>query len=367
VKRAFVISMLVLIVFSCKKETSSFLWDKSYGPGNAYYISSSPDTGIVACGTAGGSPFFIKLSKEKNVLTEYTSGREGLFNSAWYDTALFIACGSSDGDMLIAAINKDGNKLWDTTISAGFYIDFTRLCYSGSGSFIAVGTACSDSTSSGTSGLLFLRFDTTGKVLSRKDVTSAGFISAGVPAADASGNLYVPVTRKSTGIKPRASLFKYNVDFNQLWGRDLYTNPSFSSSANEAILDDAGNIYVCGKTEVSGTSESIENSFAASLISSGSITWKKYLEDSSSGSALLINDSDILMTMSRDCFLIDKTRYDEAKDSVLSVSLIRMFSACDPYDTDAFGSDFDVDPDGNIIAAGSLAGKFYLAVKSASE
>jgi hypothetical protein len=366
-KKAFVFLLLVFLGFSCRKESSSFLWEKSFGPGNAYYISSSPDSGIVACGKLSGSPFLLKLSKEKISIMQYTSVRNGLFDRAWYDTSVFIAAGSSDGDMLLAAINKNGRKLWDTIISAGFNIDFTRLCYSGSGSFIAIGTASADSSGSGTTGLMFLQFDTTGHVLGKKDVTSSGFISAGDPVLDASGNLYIPVTRKNTGLKTKASLLKYNVDLNQLWSTDLYNNTGFSSSANGAISDDAGNICICGKTEVSGTSGTLENSFAASLSSTGSIIWKKYLEDSNSGSAMLIDNSDILMTLSRDCFIIDKTKYDEAKDSVASEGIIRWFTACDPYNTDAFGSSFDIDPEGNIIAAGSMAGKFYLAVKSSSQ
>jgi hypothetical protein len=366
-KRILVISLIVFIGFSCRKESSSFLWEKSFGPGNAYFISASPDSGIVACGQVSGNPFLLKLSKEKNAIVEYTSERDGLFNRAWYDTSVFIACGSSNGDMLLAAISKSGNKLWDTTISAGFNIDFTRLCYSGSGSFIAVGTASADPSGSAATGLLFLQFDTTGKVLRRKDVTSTGFISAGDPVIDASGDIYIPVTRNNTGIKPKASVLKYNVDLNQLWVTDIYNNTSFSSSANGAISDDAGNIYICGVTEVSGTSGSLENSFAASLGSAGNIIWKKYLEDSNSGSAMLMDDSDILMTLSRDCFIIDMTHYDKAKDSVAIVGVKRWFSACDPYDTDALGLDFDIDPEGNIIVAGSLGGKFYLAIKPSSQ
>jgi hypothetical protein len=366
-QRLFVILLIVFTGFSCRKESSSFLWEKSFGKGNAYYISSSPDSGIVACGEISGNPFLLKLSKEKNTIAEYTSERDGLFNRAWYDTSVFIAAGSSNGDILLAAIKKDGTKLWDTTISAGFNIDFTRLCYSGSGSFVAVGTATADSSSIATSGLLFLRFDTTGHILGRKDVTSTGFISAGDPVIDASGNLYIPVTRKNTGMKPKASVFKYNVDLNELWETDLYNNIGFSSSARGATSDDAGNIYVCGKTEVAGNSGSLENSFAASLGSTGNIIWKKYLEDSNSGSAMLINNSDVLMTLSRNCFIIDLTSYDKVKDSVAIEGVIRWFSVCDPYDTDAFASDFDIDNYGNIIAAGSLGGKFYLAVKSSSQ
>jgi hypothetical protein len=365
-QKAFLISLFVLIGFSCRKESNSFLWEKSFGPGSAYYISSSPDSGIVAVGEVSGNPFLLKLSKEKIVKVEYTSERDGLFNRAWYDTSVFIAAGSSNGDMLLSAIKKDGRKLWDTTISAGFNIDFTRLCYSGSGSFLAVGTASADSLGSGSTGLLFLQFDTTGRILNRKVVTSADFISAGDPVLDASGNLYIPATISITGMKPRASVLKYNIDFNKLWGTDLYNNTNFSSSATGAVADAAGHIYICGKTEVSGASGTLGFSFAAALNSTGSIIWKKYLEDSNSGSAMQINDADELLTLNKNCFILDKTTYNVAKDTVAS-QVIRWFSSCDPYDTDAFGSDFDIDNEGNMIAAGSLAGKFYIAVKSASQ
>jgi hypothetical protein len=366
-QRFIIFSLLVFLGFSCKKESSSFLWEKSYDPGNAYFVSSSPDSGIVSCGEINGHPYLLKLSKDKSTSVEYTSERNGLFNRAWYDTSVFITCGSSHGKMLLAAINKNGSKLWDTTISAGFTIDFTRLCYSGSGRFLAVGTAGADSSASGTSGLLFLKFDTTGHVIGRKDVTSSGFISAGNPVLNLSGDLYIPVTRKATGMKSRASVVKYNVVLNQLWITDLYNNTGFSSSANGAISDAAGNIYVCGKTEVSGTTGTQENSFTASVSSTGDVNWKQYLEGSNSGYAMLINDSDILMILEKNCFIIALISNYKDKNSIALDGFFRWFTACDPYDTDAFGSDFDIDRSRNTIAGGSMGGNFYLAIKSASQ
>jgi hypothetical protein len=366
-KKGVIFLLLVLLLVSCKKESSPFLWERSIGPGNAYYVSSSPDSGIVACGEVNNHPYLLKLSKEKSTAAEYTSERVGLFNSAWYDTSVFIACGSSNGKMLLVAINKNGSKVWDTTISAGFTIDFTRLCYSGSGKFLALGTAGADSSASGSSGLLFLKFDTAGHITWRKDVTSNGFISAGDPVLTSSGDLYIPVTRNITGLKSRASVVKYNVDFNQLWETDIYNNIAFSSSANGAITDAAGNIYVCGMTEVSGTSGTQENSYTASLSAAGNLNWKEYIEGSNSGNKMLINDSDILMTLEKNCFIIALTSNYKDKNNVALDGLFRWFSACDPYNTDAFGSDFNFDRSGNIIAGGSLSGNFYLAIKSASQ
>jgi hypothetical protein len=360
-------SLLVLTFISCRKEEgNSFVWDKSFGDGSAYFVSSAHDSGLVACGEKDGNPYLLKLSREKETVLEYESGRGGLFNRVWYDTSVYIASGSSDGDMLLEAVSKSGRKIWDTAITAGFAVDYSRLCYRGSGKLLAVGTAKADSAGSA-KGLLMIEFDTTGRILQRIDLPFSGFISAGDPAADASGNLYLPVTRKITGAKLRASLIKYDYSFNMLWLTDLYNNGSFGSSALASAIDNSGFIYVCGATELSGSSGIAENTYTVSMRPTGAIKWKKYLGFSNSGSAVRIDNSGEIMTLSRDCFLVDRITYDIVKDTVITAEPLRWFSSCDPEDTDAFAYDFDIDHDGNFIAAGSLGGKFYLAVKSASQ
>ena len=365
--KVFLFSFFLLIAFSCKKTPGDFIWEKSFGRGNAYYVSSSPDSGVVACGELNGKPYLIKLSKTKDRVTDFTSSRNGLFNSAWYDTSGYILSGSSNGNMLLARIRNNGSKAWDIVFSAGFHIDFSTLSYCGSGSFLAVGTANPDSIGYGSTGLLFVRFDTTGNIIVKKENTESAFISAGGAEVDASGNIYLSLTRKNTGAKSAAGIAKYNSDFVKLWETELYNNPNFNSLCKGIISDNAGNLYATGETEVTGTIGTLYNSFTASINSSGDLLWKKYLEDSNSGSALVINGSDILMVLNRNCFIVDLISNYKSPDNVKIDGLIRMFSFCDSYNTEAFGSGFDVDTDGNIISAGSNSGNFYLALKPASQ
>ena len=367
-QRILFFSFLILSFISCRKESgNSFIWDKSYGPGTAYYVSSATDSGIVSCGELNGSPFLTKLSGDKVPVVEYTSFRSGLFNRAWYDTSLFVAAGSSEGSMLLEGISKSGNRLWDTAITAGFKIDYTRLCYKGSGELLAIGTAKADTAAQDAKGLLIIELDTTGRILARNELPFAQYIAAGDPVIDGSGNIYIPVTRKISGAKLRASVLKYDKNLNMLWLTDLYNNSSFASSAAAATIDNAGFIYICGATEVSSSSGSVENSYTAALRPTGALKWKKYLEDSNAGTSLLIDGSGIINSLGRNCFLIDRIKWDMVKDTVMTEGPVRWFNTCDPYNTDAFGSSFDIDSEGNIIAAGTLGGKFYIAVKSGSQ
>lgn len=366
-QRITVYLLILFLTISCKKENSLFTWEKSFGNGTAYFISSASDSGIVACGQKNSSPFLVSLSSDKSVRLDYSFPGNGLFNSAWGDTSGFIAAGSSNGKMLIARISMTGETIWDTTISAGFNVDFTRLCYSGSGNFVAVGTASADSAASGSSGLLFIRFDTTGVISGKNEVFEDWFIAAGDIALDGSGNIFLPVTATSSSMKPRAGVAKYSPSFEKIWQTDLYNNNSYSSAANGILYDTGGNLYVTGKTEVEQVDGILENSFIASVTTAGIINWKKYLEIYNSGTSLKINDTGIMMLLNRNCFVTDLISDFTSENGCTVDGLLRLFNACDSKDTDALGSAFDIDNEGNIIAAGSLGGNFYLAVKSTSQ
>ena len=47
-----------------------------------------------------------------------------------------------------------------------------------------------------------------------------------------------------------------------------------------------------------------------------------------------------------------------------SLGLIRMFDACDSYDTNAFGTTIDMCQDGTLVIGGSKGSSYYLALKS---
>jgi hypothetical protein len=356
------IIILLLALVSCKKEPADFIWERSFGNGNAWFVGSTADSGIVACGTLNDKPYLIKLSKGKEVIVEYSSGYDGLFSSAWSDTSCFISAGNSNGKMLLECIDNSGIKRWGTTFTTGFKVELTNLYYTGNGNFLALGSAFPDSSSYGAAGLLFVRFDTTGKITVKKEITETNFIAAGSLSVDNSGNIFLPLTRKIGSARSKSSVAKYNSDFQRIWETELYNNPDFGAACKSIILDSKGQIYVTGKIEVSREGNVIDNSFLASLSSSGSVRWKKYMEFTNSGSALLF-DSDILMMLNMNCFIISMVDPDDGSDS----GLIRMYSVCNSKTTDAFGYDLDFNYDGNILASGERGGNFYLSLKSSPE
>jgi hypothetical protein len=359
-KKSFVFLVISLFVVSCNKEPDDFIWEKSFGQGDAFFVKAASDSGIVSCGTISDSPYLLKLKKDKTTAVEFTSDCEGLFNSVWFDTSGFVAGGSSNGKMLLACIGIDGNKVWDTLLISTFKVELTGLIYEGSGTLTAVGTAMPDSAESGSSGILFVKFDTTGKIISKKESTEASFVAASRITADGSGNILLPLTRMKPYSKSQASVAKYSAEFNKLWETVLYNNSNFGAASRGIIADDAGKIYVAGNTELSSGDSVLNNSFMVSLSSSGSINWKKYLEKTNSGTALIFNEDESLMMLNTGCFIVSIANPEDGSDA----GKIRMFEVCDSKETDAFGRDLDLNYDGNILVAGSKGGSYYLALKS---
>jgi hypothetical protein len=332
-KKSLVLLTVTLITVSCNKKTDDFVWEKSFGQGDALYIKSASDSGIVSCGTIGGFPYLLKLKRDRTTDFEYTSGRKGLFNSAWSDTSRLIAGGSSDGKMLLACIDNDGSKIWDTVLAADFKVELSGILYSGNGILVAVGTAKPDSAESVSSGIFFVKFDTAGQVIETKEVTESTFIAANRVTTDGSGNILLAVTRKRSNTESQAGVIKYTSEFNKLWETDLYNNPDFGAASRGIITDDG---------------------------SSGSINWKKYIEKTNSGVSLRFDVNGSVLMLNTNCFIINIADPEDGSD----LGKLRMFDVCNSKDTDAFGRDIDLNYDGNILVAGSKGGNYYLALKS---
>jgi len=359
-RKSFALLTLLILLFSCKKEDSDFLWEKSFGQGHAYYLRSTPDSGFVSCGSVDNNPYLIKLSKDKKTLVEFQSERGGLFSSAWSDTSCYVAGGSSNGKMLLSGIDNDGSILWDTLISASFDIDLTNISYYGNGDLLAVGTPFPDSTGSDNTGILFVKFDTTGYIIEKKEIAETGLISVNSITMDGSGNIFLPLTRRKNTGKTQAGTAKYTLDLNKLWETELFNNPDFGAESLGIISGNDGNIYISGNTELSVEDGVLNNSFLASLTSSGSVNWKKYIEKSNAGTALIFDESGLLMMLNQNCFVVSMANPDDGSEA----GRLRMFDVCDPYNTDAVGADFDLTYEGNLLIAGSLGGSYYLALKS---
>jgi hypothetical protein len=352
--------ILILILLSgCKKNTNDPVWERSFGTGTALFIKATSDSGLISCGETEGKPYLIKLDRNKNKISEYKFSDDGLFSSAWFNRDITIAAGSSQGKMLISAIDSLSNPLWDTTFSSSYRIDYTSVCYLGNGELLAVGSVSPDSTNSEATELYFIWFNTEKEITNQKEIIESSFISASKVITDNSGNIYLALTRKISGSMSKATVAKYNSQLQKLWETELYNNPSFGASSLGISLDDVGNIYVSGKTELPATSGSLDNSFAASLTNDGIIKWKKYLENTNSGSSVIIDENGQVLMLNHNCFIISILNPDDGSAS----STIRTFDICDSKNTNAFGQDLDINYDGNIILAGSKGGGFYLAMK----
>jgi hypothetical protein len=358
-----IVSLLIisLVLFaSCKKTESDFLWEKSYGKGEALFLNALSDSGLIACGQVGDKPYLIRLDKTRRLELELKSETSGLFSSAWSDTSGYISGGSTEGKMLLMRHSKEGNKLWEKSIAASFKIDFTNLYYTGNGNLLAIGTAIPDSSESGATGILFVRFDTTGVLITENELAETDFISATGADIDNAGNIYLALTRKKAGSKSKASVAKFNDLFQKLWETELYNNPNFGAASTAIILDESDNVYVAGRTELATEDGTLNNSFMASLSNMGSVFWKKYLENSNTGVALTIDDNNNILMLNTNCYIISMLSLTDGADA----GRIRMFSLCDSYNTDALGAAIEINYDENILVAGKRGGSFYLGLKT---
>lgn len=353
--------LIVLILGSaCKKTVSLLSWERTYGSGNASYVKSTSDSGLIACGEANNQPFLIRLDRNKMTVLDLKAEMSGRFTSVWYDTSGYISGGSTNGRMLLMRHSKTGNKLWDKTIDPGFNVDLTQILYTGNGSFIAIGSASPDTVYSIVSGLLFLSFDSTGQVINEQKYLNGFFTASCSADTDNSGNIYLALTRREISSKQKATIAKFNDGFQLIWEVELANNPAYGAAATAVRYDGAGNVYVAGRTEVPTDGGSLNNSFIVSLTDGGSVNWKKYPESSNTGASILINTADEVLLLNKNCFIVNILDRGNGADG----GRVRMFDICDPYNTNVIGSDFDLTFNGDIILAGSHSGSFYLAVKS---
>ncbi|HEY5469346.1 MAG TPA: hypothetical protein VIK07_02360 [Bacteroidales bacterium] len=359
-QRMIPVFFILFLLFSCKKSESDFVWEKSYGKGQALFIQASSDSGFIACGELNGNPYFVRLNKSRSLIVDFKADKPGLFSSAWFDSTGYIIGGNSEGKMLLMGYSPEGDVLWETLVDGGFKIDYTNLFYTGNGSFLAIGTASPDSSASGATGLLFVRFDKTGHITLQNKIAETTFVSANEAVVDNDGNIFLALTRKTNSANPKASVAKYNYSFQKLWETELYNNPEFGAGSLAIKSDGSGNLYIGGKTEAATKDGKLNNSFIASLTNSGSIRWKKYFEISNIGLSLIFDYSGNLMMMNKNCFIINIAQLSDGSD----IGRLQMFSECVSANTDAYGSDLGINYDNNIYVAGSLGGNFFLALKS---
>lgn len=352
--------LVFVILTGCRKNSENIIWGKNFGTGKALFVKATTDSGLISCGVLGGKPYLLKLDRNKNKVIEYKYRDDGLFSSAWHNNVYTIVAGSSKEKILIACIDNFSNLLWDTTLTSISSVDNSSLCYLGNGKFAAIGSLSPDSTNNIVSGLFCVWFDAEGTISGKKEIKESTTLFANRVMTDNSGNFFLAVCRKYVGSGLRATVAKYNSQFQKAWETELYNNPNFNASTLGMTFDNSGFIYVSGKTELSSGTSPVDNSFSVKLDNTGVIKWKKYLESSNTGSSVVIDKSGQLLILNYNCFRINVLNTETGTVT----GVIRTFNACDAEKTDAFAKDFDINYDGNLIIAGSKAGGFYLVMKS---
>ena len=355
-----ILFFLIISVSSCKKEDDNIIWEKSFVQGTALYLTLRADSGIVSCGRSDGSPYLILIDKNKNTVCDYKPDYQGLFSSAWSGDSTIIAAGSNGRKMLLSGIKVDGSKIWDTTLITDNLVDRTSLCYLGEGQFLAVGSSDPDSAAIGSSGLVFVWFDKTGTILKNNEITETYFVAVNEAVTDASGNIYLALTKLTAGDKTKASVTRYNDLLQKNWDKELYNNPSFGAASLGIALDNSNNIYVSGRTELSVSSGIEDNTFAAALSSTGTVLWKKYLEYANSGTSVLVDESGQPVVLNKNCIIVNTLNKEDGSVS----GIIRTYRECDSQKTDTYGYSVTTDNGGDLLMAGSRGGRFYIALKS---
>jgi hypothetical protein len=358
--RILVILIVLLVLPGCRKSSSNLIWERSFGNGKALFVMETPDSGIISCGELAGNPYLVKLNKHKTKESYFTYGESGFLSSVWGGYNRYIAAGISKGKMLLTGLDNETNLKWDTTLSATFNLDNSLVCYLGNGEFVGIASASPDSVISVVTGLFCVWFDTTGTISAKKELKESSFFSANKAVTDNSGNIYIAASRKTAGSEVRSTVIKYNSQMQKLWETELYNNPSFAASTYGIALDKTGNLFVSGKTKIATPKETIVSTVAASLTSNGVVRWKKYLEVDNEGSSVILDGSGQVFVLNKNCYVISILSPVDG----FSNGIIRTFDVCDSKSTNSYANDFTFNYDGNIVAAGERNGGFYTVMKS---
>ena len=357
-----VLSLLLFFISCTKKEENKIFWEKSFGKGTAYSIVATTDSGFITCGQIINSPYFLKLDRSGKKVIDYTSENEGMYSSVLIDANGYFLGGSSSGKMLLTRLDSTGTKVWEKTVNSTTPLFKTILLKTSGGSFMGVGTADADSSQNLPAGLMFVWFDTSGIITSQRVITQGSFIAANDVTVDNSGNIYLAVTKKETGSHSKATVTKWSSSLQKFWETELYNNPDFGAASLGLEIDNSGNIYVSGHTELPSDNKVTYNSFVVKLDNTGIVKWKKYLESYNTGSEVILDKNGDIMMLNRNCFVVNILASADGSN----IGKLRILDACDSNNTDAFGCDVSLNAENNLLLSGSKGNSYYVAVKPAA-
>jgi hypothetical protein len=351
---------MVSILFpGCKKSNNDPKWEKTFGKGMAMYIGATSDSGLISCGQIEGYPYFNKLDENRSMTADYTYTDQGIYNSAWSNSIISIATGNAKGKMLISCFDDQCKLLWDTTFAASFAVNYTTVCYLGNGNLLAVSSGKMDSVFTAITGLYCVWFNTSGSIIRKNEIKESSYMLANKVVADNTGYIFVALTRKNAGSESKASVIKYNGDFKKIWETELYNNPNFGAASVDLVLDNSGNIFATGRTQLPASTGAVDNSYTLSLNSGGTIQWKEYLENTNAGVSIKLDGTGHVLMLNQKCFII----YSLNTNTGTTNALLRTYDVCESDKTSAYGWSVDINYDQYIIMAGSNNGNYYLCQK----
>lgn len=100
--------------------------------------------------------------------------------------------------------------------------------------------------------LTTIKYDATGSIVWVKHYNNGGYDDANAITLDASSNVYVAGESDGTGTGRDLVVVKYDVNGNQLWASRFNGAANLSDVANAIVVDGPGNVYVTGRTTVTG-------------------------------------------------------------------------------------------------------------------
>ena len=355
--------LVLLQLVSCKKDKAEFLLEKSFGTGSAYDTEITSDTSFIIVGESDLKPLFIKTASGSGIDINYSPDYKGSYTEVLEISAenpvqsTYLLAGCSEGDILLALIDGEGLEQWDTIIAVVPDIRTTQISWYNEDTFMLVASDDPDSLNSST--YIVALFDSNGNILQINEA-NPGFNASLTDLEVISPNdIFVSLTKNLADNNSKASVARITDEGAIIWETELINNRDYTAGSL-SIAEDGEFLYVAGRTEYTGTSGEVSNSFVASLTRGGMVNWKVYAENSNYGTDLDFDSAMNLMLLNQNCLILTGISLPEGGNA----RQIRVLDVCDSYDTKTLGRALSITYEDNYFIAGSKEGKFYYALKS---
>jgi hypothetical protein len=356
--RNLILFVLLLLIVSCSKDESEsdFVLEETFGLGSVYDAEIASDTSFILVGESDNNPLFIKTVSESGIDINYSPEYTGCFTEVTEAGSIFILGGYSDGNIVIAGVDNEGVELWDTVIAVTPEIGVVQMCEYDEDLFLLIGSSRPDSLDSPS--FICVLFSIDGLIHELSEA-SPGFNASVTDLTIISpAEIFVSLTKNTGGENSKASIARITAEGTIIWETELFNNKDYAAGSL-AIEEDGGSLYVAGRTEYNSSDGKVTNSFAAALSHNGMVTWKKYLENSNTGTDIAFDSNMNLVMLNQNCLILTGITLPDGTD----IAQTRVLDVCDSYDTQTFGRALALTYENNYLIAGSRDNKFYYALK----